>query len=48
MPTSSVGKTNRAYISGVTLIEMLVVVALISLMVGISFPPSLPVSIRCV
>ena len=34
MPTSSVGKTNR----GVTLIELLVVVALISLMVGISFP----------
>ena len=39
MPTSSVGRTSgprdRA---GVTLIEMLVVVALISLMVGISFP----------
>ena len=36
MPTSSVGKTNRS--AGVTLIEMLVVVALISLMIGISFP----------
>jgi len=35
MPTSSVGRTNSA---GVTLIEMVVVVALISLMVGISFP----------
>lgn len=34
MPTLSVGKTSR----GVTLIEMLVVVAIISLMVGISFP----------
>ncbi len=34
MPTSSVGKTN----SGVTLVELLVVVGLISLMVGISFP----------
>ena len=34
MPTSSVGKTN----SGVTLIELVVVVALISIMVGISFP----------
>jgi prepilin-type N-terminal cleavage/methylation domain-containing protein len=34
MPTSSVGKTR----AGVTLVEMLVVVALISLMVGISFP----------
>jgi prepilin-type N-terminal cleavage/methylation domain-containing protein len=33
--TSSVGKTSR---SGVTLIELLVVVALISLMVGISYP----------
>ena len=36
MPTSSVGKTNRS--AGVTLIEMLVVVALISLMIGIIFP----------
>ena len=35
MPTSSVGRTSR---SGVTLIELLVVVALISLMVGISYP----------
>ena len=34
MPTSSVGKTR----AGVTLIELLVVLALISLMVGISFP----------
>jgi len=34
MPTSSVGKTE----SGVTLIELMVVVALISIMVGISFP----------
>ncbi len=40
MPTSSVGKTRRgaARAAGVTLIEMLVVVALISLMVGISYP----------
>jgi len=41
MPTSSVGKTNSRAgktNSGVTLIEMLVVVALISLMAGISFP----------
>jgi prepilin-type N-terminal cleavage/methylation domain-containing protein len=38
MPTSSVGKTNPSSNSGVTLVEMLVVVALISLMVGISFP----------
>ncbi|HLG99963.1 MAG TPA: prepilin-type N-terminal cleavage/methylation domain-containing protein [Bryobacteraceae bacterium] len=43
MPTSSVGRT-RVQVSkkdrraGVTLIELLVVVALISLMVGISFP----------
>ncbi len=35
MPTSTVGKTDRR---GVTLIEMLVVVALISLIAGISFP----------
>jgi len=34
MPTSSVGRTR----AGVTLIEMLVVVALISIMVGISYP----------
>jgi len=34
MPTSSAGKTN----SGVTLVELLVVVSLISLMIGISFP----------
>jgi prepilin-type N-terminal cleavage/methylation domain-containing protein len=39
MPTSSAGKINRrAATSGVTLIEMVVVVALISLMVGISYP----------
>jgi prepilin-type N-terminal cleavage/methylation domain-containing protein len=38
MPTSSVGRINRRASSGVTLIEMLVVVALISLMVGISYP----------
>ena len=41
MPTSSVGKTNSRAgktNSGVTLIEMLVVVALISLIAGISFP----------
>src|ERR1700690_2602507 len=36
MPTSSVGRIRAD--SGVTLVEMLVVVALISLMVGISFP----------
>ena len=36
MPISSAGKTKAN--SGVTLVEMLVVVALISLMVGISFP----------
>jgi prepilin-type N-terminal cleavage/methylation domain-containing protein len=34
MPTSSAGRTD----SGVTLIELLVVVALISVMIGISFP----------
>jgi prepilin-type N-terminal cleavage/methylation domain-containing protein len=45
MPTSSVGEISTAptgpdprRASGVTLIEMMVVVALISLMVGISFP----------
>jgi prepilin-type N-terminal cleavage/methylation domain-containing protein len=38
MPTLSAGETNRFSTSGVTLIEMLVVVALISLMVGISYP----------
>jgi len=40
MPTSSVGRISGAPRdrSGVTLIELLVVVALISLMVGISFP----------
>ena len=37
MPTSLAGKTKPAN-SGVTLIEMLVVVGLISLMVGISYP----------
>ena len=34
MPTSSAGKTD----SGITLVELLVVVSLISLMIGISFP----------
>ena len=43
MPTSSVGKTSvapaRARVSaGITLIEMLVVVGIVSLIVGISFP----------
>ncbi|MGP0074854.1 MAG: Tfp pilus assembly protein FimT/FimU [Bryobacteraceae bacterium] len=40
MPTSSVGRirTSRPAASGVTLIEMVVVVGLISLMVGISYP----------
>jgi len=38
MPTSSAGRTSRPAASGVTLIEMMVVVALISLMVGISYP----------
>lgn len=38
MPTSSVGRINRSSASGVTLIEMVVVVGLISLMVGISYP----------
>jgi prepilin-type N-terminal cleavage/methylation domain-containing protein len=44
MPTSLAGKTSallnrdREGVAGVTLIEMLVVVALISLMVGISYP----------
>jgi len=43
MPTSSAGKTSTAHLrarlsSGVTLIEMMVVVALISLMVGVSYP----------
>ena len=39
MPTSSAGKTSfRSETAGVTLVELLVVVALISLMVGISFP----------
>jgi prepilin-type N-terminal cleavage/methylation domain-containing protein len=35
MPTSSVGRTSS---SGVTLLEMIVVVAIIGLMVGISYP----------
>lgn len=38
MPTLSVGKTERSSQSGITLMEMLVVTAIISLMVGISFP----------
>ena len=38
MPTLSVGKTKAATTAGVTLVEMLVVVVLISLMIGISFP----------
>lgn len=38
MRTLSVGKRDSRAASGVTLIEMLVVVALISIMVGISYP----------
>lgn len=40
MPTSSAGRISgkKTGVSGVTLIEMVVVVALISLMVGISYP----------
>jgi len=38
MPTSSVGKIRRKPAAGVTLIEMMVVVGLISLMIGISYP----------
>ena len=39
MPTSSAGKTSaRSETAGVTLVELLVVVSLISLMIGISFP----------
>jgi prepilin-type N-terminal cleavage/methylation domain-containing protein len=38
MPTSTVGRISARRSSGVTLIEMMVVVALISLMIGISFP----------
>ena len=43
VPTSSVGKIRRSHSSerwdsGVTLIEMMVVVGLISLMVGVSYP----------
>jgi len=38
MPISSVGRTRDPARAGVTLVEMLVVVALVSLMVGISFP----------
>lgn len=37
MPTSSVGTTNRNR-GGVTLVEMMVVVAIIALIAGISFP----------
>lgn len=37
MPTSSVGTTNRSR-RGVTLVEMMVVVAIIALIAGISFP----------
>jgi prepilin-type N-terminal cleavage/methylation domain-containing protein len=37
MPTSSVGTTNRSH-RGVTLIEMMVVVAIMALIAGISFP----------
>ena len=39
MPISSAGKTNAGNIdAGITLVELLVVVSLISLMIGISFP----------
>jgi competence protein ComGC len=38
MPTSSVGKTRTLLEAGITLVELMVVVAIISLMVGISFP----------
>ncbi len=38
MPTLSVGRTSSRGRAGITLIEMMVVVMLISLMVGISFP----------
>jgi prepilin-type N-terminal cleavage/methylation domain-containing protein len=38
MPTSSVGRISRARRRGVTLLELMVVVLLISIMVGISFP----------
>ena len=40
MPTSSAGKTRLAgkTEAGVTLVELVVVVALIALLVGISFP----------
>ena len=37
MPTSSVGKTRRAR-AGITLIEMVVVIAIIGLMVGVAYP----------
>ena len=37
MPTSSVGKINRRR-RGITLVEMVVVVAIIALIVGLSFP----------
>ena len=50
MPTSSVGAINRTGFAaerGVTLIEMLIVVTLIALMAGLSFPRSRPASIRC-
>jgi len=38
MPTSLAGRISRSSTSGLTLIEMVVVIALISLMVGVSFP----------
>jgi len=38
MPTSTAGRISARRSSGVTLIEMMVVVGLISLMIGISFP----------
>jgi prepilin-type N-terminal cleavage/methylation domain-containing protein len=38
MPTSAAGRTNRAHRRGITLIEMVVVVAIIAMIVGISFP----------
>lgn len=38
MPTLSVGRTERSSEAGVTLLEMLIVVTLIALVAGLSFP----------